>query len=45
MSEEEHENDLEGDMNLDKKIEKLGELNELAYEDIIFLPRPILVGR
>ena len=32
---EEYENALEGDDDLDKKIVKLGELNELAYEDLI----------
>ena len=32
---EEYENALKGDMDLDKKIIKLGELNELAYEDQI----------
>ena len=32
---EEYENALKGDMDLDKKIIKLGELNKLAYEDLI----------
>ena len=30
-----YENAMEGDMDLGKKIAKLGELNELAYEDLI----------
>ena len=34
---EEYQNALEGDEGLDKKIVKLGELNELAYEDLILL--------
>ena len=32
---EEYENALEGDMVLNKKIIKLDELNELAYENLI----------
>ena len=32
---EEYEEALEGDNELDKKIVKLGELNELAYKDLI----------
>ena len=32
---EEYESALEGDEDLDKKIVKLGEFNELAYEDLI----------
>ena len=32
---DEYENALEGDMDLNKKIAKLGELNELACEDLI----------
>ena len=32
---EEYDNNLEGDAGLSKKIIKLGELNELAYEDLI----------
>ena len=32
---EEYERALEGDDDLNKKIVKLGELNELAYEDLI----------
>ena len=31
----EYENALEGDMDLNKKIIKLSELKELAYEDLI----------
>ena len=34
---EEHESALEGDEDLDKKIVKLGELNELVYKDLILL--------
>ena len=34
-TQEEYENALEGDDDLNKKIIKLGELNELAYEDLI----------
>ena len=30
---DEYEEDIECDMHLDKRIVKLGELNELAYED------------
>ena len=32
---EEYKSLLEGDEDLDKKIVKLGELNELAYKDLI----------
>ena len=32
---EEYDSALEGDDNLNKKIVRLGELNELAYEDLI----------
>ena len=34
-TQDEHEEALEGDNNLNKKIVKLGELNELANEDLI----------
>ena len=34
---EEYESALEGDDYLNKKIVKLGELNKLAYEDLILL--------
>ena len=34
-TQEENESALEGDENPDKRIVKLGELNELAYEDLI----------
>ena len=34
-TQDEYEEALEGDMDLDKNILKLGELNELAYEDLI----------
>ena len=34
-TQEEYKSALEGDKDLDKKIVKLGELNELAYEDLI----------
>ena len=34
-TQDEYENALEVDMDLNKKIIKLGELNELAYEDLI----------
>ena len=34
-TQEEFENALEGNEDLNKKIVKLGELNELAYEDLI----------
>ena len=34
-TQDEYEDALEGDIDLKKKIIKLGELNELAYEDII----------
>ena len=34
-TQEEYDEALEGDDDLDKKIVKLGELNELAYEDLI----------
>ena len=37
---DEYENALEGDKDLDKKIVKLDELNELAYEDLILLLNP-----
>ena len=36
-SQDEHKNAIEGDMDLNKKIVKLGELNELAYKDLIIL--------
>ena len=36
-AQEEYENALEGNDDLNKKIVKLGELNELAYEDLILL--------
>ena len=36
-TQEEYENALEGDDDLNKKIVKLSELNELAYEDLILL--------
>ena len=36
-TQEEYESTLEGDEDLDKKIVKLGELNELAYKDLILL--------
>ena len=32
---DEYEHALKGGMDLDKKIIKLGDLNELAYEDLI----------
>ena len=34
-TQDEYENTMEGDTDLDKKIVKLDELNELAYEDLI----------
>ena len=34
-TQEEYDEALEGNNNLDKRIVKLGELNELAYEDLI----------
>ena len=34
-TQKEYENPLEGGMDLYKKIIKLGEMNELAYEDLI----------
>ena len=34
-TQDEYENAMEGDTDLNKKIVKLGELNELAYEDLI----------
>ena len=36
-TQDEYENSLESDMDLNKKMVKLGELNELAYEDLISL--------
>ena len=35
-TQDEYKNSLEGDMDLDKKIIKLGELNHLAFEDFIY---------
>ena len=35
---DEYENALKGDMDLDKKIVKLGDLNELAYEIKLYPP-------
>ena len=35
VTKEEYENTLKGDMDLKKKIIKLGELSELAYDDSI----------
>ena len=34
-TQDEYKNALKGDTDLNKKITKLGELNELAYEDVI----------
>ena len=34
-TQDEDENAMEGDMEINKKIMKLGELNELTYEDLI----------
>ena len=36
-TQEEYDSALEGDDDLNKKIVKLGEFNELAYEDLILL--------
>ena len=36
-TQEKYESALEGDEDLDKKIVKLGELNELTYEDLVLL--------
>ena len=36
-SQDEYENAMEGDMDFNKKIIKLGELNELVNEDLILL--------
>ena len=36
-TQDEYKNALNGDTDLDKKIIKLGELNELAYEHLILL--------
>ena len=35
LTQDEYKSALEGDEDLDKKIAKLGELNELEYEDLI----------
>ena len=34
-TQDEYKNALEGDTDLDEKIIKLGEFNELAYEDLL----------
>ena len=36
LTQEEYENAQEGDMDLNKKIIKLGEFNKLVYEDLFF---------
>ena len=39
-TQDEYKNAIEVDMDLDKKIIKLGELNELLYEDLILSINP-----
>ena len=36
-TQDEYENAMEGDADLNKKVVVLGELSELAYDDLIFL--------
>ena len=44
LTQEEYENALEGNEDLDKKIVKLGELNELAYKDLILSINKVAFG-
>ena len=41
---EEYENAIDGDIDPNKKIVKLGELNELACEDLIFQSTLVLLS-
>ena len=45
-TQEKYEKALEGDMDLDKKVVKLGELHELAHEDsILSINASSIVGK